>query len=193
MSKCTTSWNESEQSRESCNISQGDSILEDGGTEHDYDGNDEGLDEISELGHGGADRAGASAWEGSVCSPNRSEGSLTHSRIPGDHGGVSGICTLANVGNVSVASWDAASEPTLGTDGGTDQDIAAASGLPEGESDDEDDEEDDDFEAADSLDLGAVALCVSTFARSCFRVCIPADDFRCLSGTCFFFPIGADL
>lgn len=72
-----------------------------------------------------------------------------------------------NVGTVSVASWDAGSEPTIGTDGGTDQDIAAASGLPDEDSEDDGDEEDDDFEVADSLDLGAVALCVSL--RCCLK------------------------
>lgn len=71
-----------------------------------------------------------------------------------------------NVGTMSVASWDAASEPTLGTDAGTDagtdQDIGAVSGIPDGDSDDDDDGEDGDiFEMADSSDLGAVALCVS--------------------------------
>lgn len=72
-----------------------------------------------------------------------------------------------NVGTMSVTSWDAASEPTIGTDAGTDQDVAAASGIPEGDSDDED-EEDDMFEVADSLDLGAVALCVSVRPIVCF-------------------------
>lgn len=168
MFKSMTRWNESEQSRGSCSISQGDNSTLEGGTEHDYDGQDEGLDEISELGHEGAGGAGSSVWE--ETSPSRCEASLMQTRIQGDRGGLSGMSTLAtDVGNMSVASWDAASEPTLGTDGGTDQDIAAASGLPEGESDGGDDEEDDDFEVADSLDLGAVALCVSAFVSVSLR------------------------
>lgn len=158
-------WNESAQSRELYSVSQGGSILDHVVGEHDYNEHDEGLDEISELGHGGADDA--SGW--SEASPNRSDGSPMPSRIPGDGGGehdLASVSTLPlNVGNVSVASWDAGSEPTLGTDGGTDQDIVAASGLPEGESND--DEEDDDFEVADSLDLGAVALCVSVGILRC--------------------------
>lgn len=64
-----------------------------------------------------------------------------------------------NLGNLSVASWDGASERTLGTDAGTDPDLVATSGIPRGESDD--DEDDDEFEVADSRDLGAVNLCVS--------------------------------
>lgn len=74
-----------------------------------------------------------------------------------------------NLGNLSVASaasaasWDGASERTLGTDAGTDPDIVATSGIPAGESDDDDD--DDDFEVADSRDLGAVNLCVSCAIR----------------------------
>lgn len=67
-----------------------------------------------------------------------------------------------NVGTMSIASWDGASEPTVGTDAGTDQDVAATSGIPEGNSEDED-EDDDMFEVADSLDLGAVALRVSLY------------------------------
>lgn len=133
----------------------------DGDTEHDYDGNDEGLDELSELGHGGVDDD--SQW--SESSPTRSDVSLKPSRHLAERGRDGGFASMSslpdNVGTISVASWDAGSEPTLGTDGGTDQDIAAASGLPEEESEDNDDEEDDDFEVADSLDLGAVALCVS--------------------------------
>lgn len=65
-----------------------------------------------------------------------------------------------NLGNLSVTSWDGASERTLGTDAGTDPDLIATSGIPEGESDD--DEDDDEFEVADSRDLGAVNLCVSS-------------------------------
>lgn len=136
------------------------SSLLDGDTEHDYDGNDEGLDELSELGRGGVDEE--SQW--SESSPTRSEFSPKPPRqqVERGHSGFAGMSSVPdNVGSASVASWDARSEPTLGTDGGTDQDIAAASGLPEDESEDSDDEEDDDFEVADSLDLGAVALCVS--------------------------------
>ncbi|CAM9496117.1 unnamed protein product [Ectocarpus sp. 12 AP-2014] len=135
------------------------SVLE-GDTEHDYDGHDEAVDELSELGHGGVDDM--SQW--SESSPSRSEASLTPRRQLAERGRERGFTTSMatipdNAGNMSVASWDVGSEPTLGTDGGTDQDIAAASGLPEDESDDNDDEEDDEFEVADSLDLGAVALC----------------------------------
>lgn len=138
------------------------SVLEEGDTEHDYDGHDEAVDELSELGHGGVDDM--SQW--SESSPSRSEASLTPRRQLAERGRERGFTTSMatipdNAGNMSVASWDVGSEPTLGTDGGTDQDIAAASGLPEDESDDDDDEEDDEFEVADSLDLGAVALCVS--------------------------------
>lgn len=138
------------------------SCLVDGDTEHDYDGNDEGLDELSELGHRGVDED--SQW--SEPSPTRCDLSPKPSRRlaeRGREGGFAGMSTIPdNMGSISVASWDAGSEPTLGTDGGTDQDIAAASGLPEEDSEDDDDEEDDDFEVADSLDLGAVALCVSS-------------------------------
>ncbi|CAM9637253.1 unnamed protein product [Pylaiella littoralis] len=136
------------------------SSLLDGDTEHDYDGNDEGLDELSELGRGGVDEE--SQW--SESSPTRSEFSPKPPRQQAErgHSGFAGMSSVPdNVGSASVASWDARSEPTLGTDGGTDQDIAAASGLPEDESEDSDDEEDDDFEVADSLDLGAVALCAT--------------------------------
>lgn len=141
----------------------GGSILDGGDTEHEhnYDEQDEGLDELSELGRGGADDE--SQW--SEPSPTRSDVSLTPCRQlaeRGRDGGFAGMSSLPdNVGTVSVASWDAGSEPTLGTDGGTDQDIAAASGLPDDDSEEDDDEEDDEFEVADSLDLGAVALCVS--------------------------------
>lgn len=143
-------------------MSQGGSTLGGGDTEHEYDEHDEGLDEISELGTGGVD--GASAW--SETSPARSDLSLTQKRTLGDSTvecdfGVASSLPV-NVGTMSLTSWDAGSEPNLGTDAGTDQDIAAASGLPEEDSDDDDDEEDDEFEVADSLDLGAVALCVST-------------------------------
>ena len=138
-----------------------------GDTEHEYDEHDEGLDEISELGTGGVDEA--SGW--SETSPARSDFSLTQKRPLGDHPvecdfGV-GSSLPINVGTMSLTSWDAGSEPNLGTDAGTDQDIAAASGLPEEDSDDDDDEDDDEFEVADSLDLGAVALCVSV--RFCFE------------------------
>ena len=139
------------------------SILDGGDTEHNYDadGQDEGLDELSELGRGGADDE--SQW--SEASPTRSDVSLTPCRQLAERGrerGFTGMSSLPdNVGTVSVASWDAGSEPTMGTDGGTDQDIAAASGLPDEDSEEDDDEEDDEFEVADSLDLGAVALCVS--------------------------------
>lgn len=136
------------------------SILDGGDTEHNYDGQDEGLDELSELGREGVDDE--SQW--SESSPTRSDVSLTPCRQLVERGrerGFTGMSSLPdNVGTVSVASWDAGSEPTMGTDGGTDQDIVAASGLPEDDSED-DDEEDDEFEVADSLDLGAVALCVS--------------------------------
>lgn len=84
---------------------------------------------------------------------------------------------------MSLTSWDAGSEPNLGTDGGTDQDIAAASGLPEEDSDDDDDEDDDEFEAADSLDLGAVALCVSAtidFPRQVALVLMCLSASMCL-------------
>lgn len=142
------------------------SILDEGETEHDYDGNDEGLDELSELGHGGIDDD--SQW--SESSPTRSDVSLTPCRQLAERGrerGFAGMSSLPdNSGSVSVASWDAGSEPTMGTDGGTDQDIAGASGLPEDDSEDDDDEEDDEFEVADSLDLGAVALCVSLYTHS---------------------------
>lgn len=140
--------------------------------EHNYDadGHDEELDELSELGRGGADDE--SQW--SEPSPTRSDVSLTPCRQLAERGrerGFTGMSSLPdNVGTVSVASWDAGSEPTMGTDGGTDQDIAAASGLPDEDSEEDDDEEDDDFEVADSLDLGAVALCVSLS--------------YCLSGVC---------
>lgn len=178
-------WNESEQSRESCNISQGGSTLGGGDTEHEYDEHDEGLDEISELGTGGVDEA--SGW--SETSPTRSDISLTQKRPLGDHAvecdfGV-GSSLPINVGTMSLTSWDAGSEPNLGTDAGTDQDIAAASGLPEEESDD--DEDDDEFEVADSLDLGAVALCVS--ARM-IHLCLKAPRHLPRSvggGGCFLF------
>ncbi|CAM9145263.1 unnamed protein product, partial [Laminaria digitata] len=155
-------WNESEQSRESCNLSQGGSTLGGGDTEHEYDEHDEGLDEISELGTGGVDEV--SGW--SETSPARSDISLTQKRPLGDHRTVEcdfGVASSLpmNVGTMSLTSWDAGSEPNLGTDAGTDQDIAAASGLPEEDSDDDDDDEDDEFEVADSLDLGAVALCAA--------------------------------
>lgn len=147
-------WNDEDQPR-----GEERSSLVDGDTEHDYDGNDEGLDELSELGHRGVDED--SQW--SESSPTRSDLSPKPSRQLAGRGRGGGFAERSsvpdNVGNISVASWDGASEPNFGTDGGTDQDIAAASGLPEEESDD--DEEDDDFEVADSLDLGAVALCVS--------------------------------
>lgn len=140
-----------------------------GDTEHEYDEHDEGLDEISELGTGGVDET--SGW--SETSPARSDFSLTQKRPLGDNTvecdfGVSSSLPI-NVGTMSLTSWDAGSEPNLGTDAGTDQDIAAASGLPEEDSDDDDDEDDDEFEVADSLDLGAVALCVSFF-----RICLEA-------------------
>lgn len=139
-----------------------ESILDGGDTEHNYDGHDEGLDELSELGRRGADDE--SQW--SESSPTRSDVLLTPCRQLAERGRERGFASMSslpdNVGTVSVASWDAGSEPTVGTDGGTDQDIAAASGLPEDDSDEDDSEEDDDFEVADSLDLGAVALCVSS-------------------------------
>lgn len=155
-STCSTArWNEENQP----NGEEG-GVLDEGGAEHDYDAHDEGLDELSELGHGGPDDI--SQW--SESSPTRSDVSLTPSRQLAERGkerGFGGLPSLPDNTESSLASWDAGSEPTLGTDGGTDQDIAAASGLPENDSDDDDDEEDDEFEAADSLDLGAVALCVS--------------------------------
>lgn len=76
-----------------------------------------------------------------------------------------GSCSFArstslpvHTANVSVASWDGTNEPT-GTDAGTEQEFPGASGIPEDANDDAGD--DDDFEAADSFDLEAVALCVS--------------------------------
>ena len=131
---------------------------EDDGDEEDDD-HDERMDEISELASGHGDATGSAWSEADVTPRNRrgSRGFTSMSSMSGLH---------RNMGSVSVGSWDAASEPTLGTDTGTDRDVAAASGLPEGESDDDDGEE--DFEAADSLDLGAVALCVSVTSRPVF-------------------------
>lgn len=158
-----TRWRESERSRESCTVSHAGSGADEGDRVHDYDSQDEELDQVSELGHRGVDSAGC--W--SEASPTRSVSPMQRRRA-GCHGsgerGFAGASSLPlDVGNASVTSWDASSEPTVGTDAGTDHDIAAASGLPEGESDD-DEEDDDEFEAADSLDLGAVALCVSGVA-----------------------------
>lgn len=168
-----TRWNESERSRESCNDSQAASTVDDGGTELEYDGNDdEALDQISQLERGATDDA--SGW--SEASPSQSDVSLMRERMSGGHESEQDLASLSNlplnVRAVSVASWDVGSEPTLGTDGGTDPDVAAASGLPEDESDAEDDEEDDEFEAADSLDLGAVALCVSGGVKV-HSICFP--------------------
>lgn len=79
----------------------------------------------------------------------------------------------------------------MGTDGGTDQDVAAASGLPEDDSEEDDDEEDDEFEVADSLDLGAVALCVSlvgaTTLLAVFVFVFVTSSRCCKSG--FYFPL----
>ncbi|CAN0161665.1 unnamed protein product [Scytosiphon promiscuus] len=149
----TVRWNEEDQPN-----GEDGGALEEGGVEHEYDAHDEALDELSELGHGGPDDI--SQW--SESSPTRSDVSFTPSRQHSERGkerDFGGLPSVPDNTESSLASWDAGSEPTLGTDGGTDQDIAGASGLPENDSDDDDDEEDDEFEVADSLDLGAVALC----------------------------------
>ncbi|CAM9210964.1 unnamed protein product [Discosporangium mesarthrocarpum] len=89
------------------------------------------------------------------------------SDLEGDQGGLedltrSGMNKLVvDVGDISDESWDAASELTAGTDTGTERDAPASSGLPREEDNSDDDEEDDLFEAANSLDLGAVALCAT--------------------------------
>lgn len=110
-------------------------------------------------------RKGGSSWSEDNDSGRPVEGETHNGNL--DCGGLPQSLTdmstfPLNVGTMSIASWDGASEPTVGTDAGTDQDVAATSGIPEGNSEDED-EDDDMFEVADSLDLGAVALRVSLF------------------------------
>lgn len=136
-------------------------------------GEEDGEDEVDPHGeHDGEHDGAGTSWSEASGAGHCLE-PQTRSRKRGGGGGglaqtLSEMPTLPlNVGTMSIASWDVASEPTVGTDAGTDHDVAAASGIPEGEGDSDDEEEEDDmFEVADSLDLGAVALCVSNLAPS---------------------------
>lgn len=68
----------------------------------------------------------------------------------------------STVSAISSSAWEEGSVCTTGTDAGRsslDTDAPGLSGIPYGDSDEDDD---DVFEAADSFDLGAVDLCVST-------------------------------
>ncbi|CAM9144121.1 unnamed protein product [Choristocarpus tenellus] len=131
-------------------------------SESDGDGDDEGVTVFQLAGKAGKD-SDALDLPDSI--------SLTSSEDLGDIDGRASFGNLScigvknlmlDIGNTSSTSWDGASEMTAGTDTGTDRDINTISGSGLPREDDSDDEEDDDlFEAADSMDLGAVALCAA--------------------------------
>lgn len=152
-------WNDLERTRKPHVANPRRRARDQEGSTHEREKQDDGL---AEADNETVESGGEIDW-----SETNSPGRSLHSLTPRGEKGAGGIgrsfadmSTLPlNIGNVSVASWDGASEPTIGTDVGTDQDVAAVSGIPDGDSDD--DEDDDEFEVADSRDLGAVNLCVS--------------------------------
>lgn len=152
----TGRWNDLERSRKPHAVNKARRRAREGGSMHEHEEQSSGF---REAGNDTVETGGDLIWSGRN-TDDRGVGSPLMT-VTGACGGLKNLTDVTalplNLGNLSVTSWDGASERTLGTDAGTDPDLIATSGIPEGESDD--DEDDDEFEVADSRDLGAVNLC----------------------------------